>query len=226
MAYNGGIHNIMCVMDNTVGSLTQIQRSIIIGSLLGDGYLRIVPGRKDALFEVNHSFSQKEYVDWKYEMLKSICRSGPKMRRGNGSRIAYRFSTRQMTELTELKRIFYAGGRKNIPENIQLDPIMLAVWFMDDGSRCRESDVYFNTQQFSRTDQEKCMQMLSQFGIESSLNKDKEYERIRIKKSSIQTLYGVVTPHVIPSMRYKLGYNPVETCSLGSGVGATVMSTG
>ena len=117
------------------------------------------------------------------------------MRKGNGSRIAYRFSTRQMPELTELKRMFYAGGRKNIPENIQLDPIMLAVWFMDDGSRCRESDVYFNTQQFSRIDQEKCMQMLSHFGIESSLNKDKEYERIRIKKSSIQTLYEVVTPH-------------------------------
>ena len=226
MAYNGGIHSTICVVDNTVGSLTQLQRSIIIGSLLGDGYLRIVPGRHHALFEVNHSFSQKEYVDWKYEMLKSICRSGPKMRRGNGSRIAYRFSTRQMPELTKLQRMFYAGGKKNIPENIQLDPVMLAVWFMDDGSRCRESDVYFNTQQFSQIDHEKCMQMLSQFGIESSRNKDKEYERIRIKKSSIRILYDVVTPHVIPSMKYKLGYNPVETCSMRSGVGATAMFAG
>jgi len=30
------------VMDNTVGSLTQEQKSIIIGSILGDGYLRYI----------------------------------------------------------------------------------------------------------------------------------------------------------------------------------------
>jgi hypothetical protein len=65
-------------MDNTVGSLTQLERSIIIGSLFGDGYLRIVPGRFNALLEINHTIHQKEYVDWKYDMLKLICKSGPK----------------------------------------------------------------------------------------------------------------------------------------------------
>ena len=194
-----------------MGSLTQLQRSIIIGSLLGDGYLRIVPGRKNALFEANHSFSQKEYVDWKFKMLKSICRSEPKMRMGNGSRIAYRFTTRQMPELTELHRIFYADGKKNTPYNLRLDPMMLAVWFMDDGSRCRESDVYINTQQFSSPDQEKCRQMLAQFNIDSSLNKDKEYQRVRIKKHSILTLYRLISPNIISSMKYKLSHNPVET---------------
>ena len=38
-------------MDNTVGSLTQLQRSVIIGSILGDGYIRIFPGRKNALMD-------------------------------------------------------------------------------------------------------------------------------------------------------------------------------
>ena len=52
-------------MDNTVGSLTQEQKSIIIGSLLGDEYLRIIAGRKDAFLEINHSISEKDYVDWK-----------------------------------------------------------------------------------------------------------------------------------------------------------------
>jgi len=50
-------------MDNTVGSLTQLQKSIIIGCILGDGYLRIFPGRKNALLEINHSLKAKEYVD-------------------------------------------------------------------------------------------------------------------------------------------------------------------
>ena len=207
-----------------MGSLTQTQRSIIIGSLLGDGYLRIVPGRSNALFEVNHSFSQKEYVDWKYKELASLCRSGPKMRRGNGGRIAYRFTTRQMPELTRLYELFYDNGKKNIPGNLRLDPMMLAVWFMDDGSKCRAWDVYLNTQQFCSEDQEKCRTMLSHVGIESALNRDKEYWRVRLKKSSLPKFWETIAPHVIPSMTYKLGYNPVETCSFGSEVLAVCRS--
>ena len=192
-------------MDNTVGSLTQLQRSIIIGTILGDGYLRIVSGKKNALLEINHSFSQKEYVDWKYSMLQALCKSGPKSRTTNGERIAYRFNTRQHPELTTLYQAFYGEGKKSIPDDIVLDPIMLAVWFMDDGSRCRESDVYLNTQQFTQQDQEQLMAMLSNLNLESSLNKDKEYSRIRIKKSSIPVLFETISPYILPSMAYKIG---------------------
>lgn len=201
------------MVGNTVGSLTQLQRSIIIGTILGDGYLRIVSGKKNALLEVNHSFSQKAYVDWKHAMLKALCKSGPKSRRGNGARIAYRFNTRQHPEITKLYTVFYGEGKKSIPDNLTLDPLMLAVWFMDDGSYCRDRDVYLNTQQFSRPDQERLRALLLSFNIESSLNKDKEYQRIRIKKSSIPVLFETITPYIIPSMTYKLGYDPVETCS-------------
>ena len=79
-------------MDNTVGSLTQFQNSLIIGSILGDGYVRIMPGRKNAFLEINHSANQKEYVDWKYEMLRDVCRSSPKLRKGNGKRLAFVFT--------------------------------------------------------------------------------------------------------------------------------------
>ena len=213
MAYNGEIHCIICMMDNTVGSLTQSQRSIIIGMLLGDGYLRIVPGRKDAFLEINHSFSQKDYVDWKYEVLKSVCISGPTSRKGNGTRMAYRFTTRQHPELTELQASFYKNGVKQVPRNMTLNPIMLAVWFMDDGSRCRASDVYLNTQQFAREDQEYCLALLASLGIDASLNRDKEYWRIRIKKSSLPVFFSTIQKFIIPSMAYKLNHDPVETCS-------------
>ena len=194
-----------------MGSLTQLQRSIIIGSLLGDGYLRVVPGRKAALLEINHAFSQKGYVDWKYNMLASLCRSAPKARANNGERIAYRFSTRQHRELTDLYKLFYRNGKKLIPNNLCLDPIMLAVWFMDDGSKCRDSDVYLNTQQFSLDDQKRCQILLRRIGIECSRNRDKIYWRLRIKKSSLPRLWQLITPYIVQSMTYKLSYNPVET---------------
>lgn len=205
MAYNGEIHCIIYVMDNTVGSLTQLQRSIIIGTILGDGYLRIISGKKNALLEINHSFTQKEYVDWKYTMLKTLCKSAPKARKSNGTRIAYRFTTRQHPEMTKLYRAFYAEGKKSIPKYLSLDPIMLAVWFMDDGSRCRASDVYLNTQQFTRIDQERLRAMLTSLSVESSLNKDKKYSRIRIKKSSISNFFEIISPYVVSSMTYKIG---------------------
>lgn len=205
MAYNGETQVYERTMGNTVGSLTKLQRSIIIGTILGDGYLRIISGKKNALLEINHALSQKAYVDWKYEMLKAFCKSGPKSRQSNGTRIAYRFNTRQHPEITTFYRTFYGEGKKGIPDNLTLDPIMLAVWFMDDGSRCRASDVYLNTQQFAQEDQERLRAMLSIFKIESSLNKDKKYSRIRIKKSSIPVLFETISPYILPSMAYKIG---------------------
>jgi len=122
-------------MDNTVGSLTNYQKSLIIGTILGDGYLRIIPGRKNAFLEVNHSISQKEYVDWKFEKLKHICNSGPKQRKGNGNRVAYRFYTKQHPELTEIYNTFYLNGKKIIPDSLKLDAIALVcgLWMMEVG---------------------------------------------------------------------------------------------
>lgn len=198
-------------MNNAVGSLTQLQKSLIIGSILGDGYLRIVPGRKNAFLEINHALAAKEYVDWKYEVLKSISGSQPKMRKGNGNRLAYRFYTRQHPEITELFRKFYQNGKKLIPDDLLLDTTILAVWFMDDGSRCNASNTYLNTQQFSLTDQKKLLEKLKTLGLDASLNRDKIYWRIRFLTSSLSKLHELIGEKVINSMKYKLGYNPVET---------------
>jgi hypothetical protein len=192
-------------MDNTVGSLTQLQKSVVIGSLLGDGYIRKMPGRKDAFLEINHSITQREYVDWKYSILQSISKSAPKERNSNGRRIAYRFYTRQFPEITTLMNIWYAERKKSIPKDIAIDHAALAVWFMDDGSMCRESDVYINTQQFDLADQNVLLGLLRRMGLEASLNKDKQYHRIRLRKSSVPILKKLIKNHIVPSMRYKIG---------------------
>ena len=198
-------------MDNTVERLNQFQRSVIIGTLLGDGYLRIVPGRQNAFLEINHATSQREYVEWKYSVLKNVSAGAPKVRNGNGKRQAVRFHTRQSIELTELFNRFYHNKTKIIPKDIQLNALSLAVWFMDDGSRCRESDVYLNTQQFDTESQRILVEALRKLGLESALNKDKEYKRIRFLKKSVPKFFGYIEPHVISSMRYKIGLESVET---------------
>ena len=198
-------------MDNTVERLNQFQKSVIIGTVLGDGYLRIVPGRQDAFLEINHTIKQCEYVMWKYNVLEGIRAGAPKERNRNGGRKAIRFYTRQSPELTKIHFDFYQNGEKVIPRDLKLDPLALAVWFMDDGSRCRESDVYLNTQQFTDENQEILLKVLLGLGLEARLNGDKEYKRIRFLKTSVPKLFSIIEPHIIPSMMYKIGLESVET---------------
>jgi len=191
-------------MGNTVGSLTQLQKSVIIGCVLGDGYLRKLPGRKDAFLEINHSFKAKEYVDWKYSILKNICLSPPKKRKLKEGREAYRFFTRQHPEITKIYERFYRSGKKVVPHGMEIDPVILAVWFMDDGSKTKKGDVYLNCQQFDFRSQRRLLHALRMIGIRARMNKDKKYYRIRIYKESIPKFLEIIKPYIIPSMRYKI----------------------
>ena len=187
-----------------MGSLNQAQKSILIGSLLGDGSLRLAKGKRNALFEVNHGIAQSEYVDWKYKLLKLFVLTCPKARKGNGRRIAYRFTTRSLPIFTRLYKYFYRENKKLIPDGLILDPLVLAVWFMDDGSKSRSS-IYLNTQQFSIYDQERLLEMLaSQFNLIGRLNKDKKYFRIRITTESTVRFKEIIKPYVLKLFNYKL----------------------
>ena len=59
--------------------LTPKQRSFIIGSMLGDATMRIGKKAKNANFKIDHCLEQKEYVFWKYEILKNFILTPPKL---------------------------------------------------------------------------------------------------------------------------------------------------
>lgn len=192
---------IRTIRGNTVGSLTEDQKSIMIGCLLGDGYMR---KKINAHLEINHAYSQKRYVDWKYRKLQNLVLTPPIRRNGNGKRIAYRFTTRSLPEITKLYQKFYRNGRKNIPKDLFLNPLVMAVWFMDDGSKSYKT-VYLNTQQFAKNSQLFLINILKkQWNIEAMLNKDKEYYRIRIFSSSIKKFLKIIRPYILKQFYYKL----------------------
>ncbi len=187
-------------MGNTVGSLSEVQHAIVVGSLLGDGSMRC---KTNALLEINHSYHQAAYVQWKYQHLADLVRTPPKLRRGNGHRVACRFVTRSVPALTSYFRLFYRDGRKRVPR-VELTPLSLAVWFMDDGCRSRGA-VYLNTQQFDVECQERLLQLLhEQWGIGGTLNRDKSYRRVRLSVEGTVRLVGIIEPFIINELRYKL----------------------
>lgn len=188
---------------NTVGSLTSTQRAVLVGSMLGDGTLRKQGTRTNALFEVNHAAKHRTYVDWKWSHFREYVLTPPKPRQSNGGRIAYRFTTRSLPVFTDYYQWFYRNGRKRLPHDLELDPLMLAVWFMDDGAKSR-SACYLNTQQFSLEEQNFLRALLRRdLGLRSTLNRDKHYWRLRVTSASTIRMRTLLEPHVLSMFKYK-----------------------
>ena len=196
--------NIQSLPGNTVGSLTSKQHAILVGSLLGDGALRKQGKRKNALLEVNHAYKYKSYVDWKYNHFYHYVLTCPKARQGTGIRVAYRFTTRSLPVFTNYYEWFYKNGKKQIPSNLILDPISLAVWFMDDGSKSRNA-LYLNTQQFTKDEQQLLsIKLREQFEIHSTLHCDKKYHRLYINTKSVPKMIEIIRANILPCFRYKI----------------------
>lgn len=178
--------------------------------MLGDGTLRRQGTKTNALFEVNHSFKYKEYVDWKWQHFQEFVLTPPKSRLGKGVRIAYRFTTRSLPVFTDYYNQFYPNKKKKLPSNLKLTPEILAVWFMDDGTRCRNA-TYLNTQQFNSEEQKFLQKKLEKLGIKSSLSRDKQYWRLYVDTKSTKRMMQIIKPYVLSCFEYKLRYDPVTT---------------
>lgn len=110
-----------------------LQREVIIGSILGDGHIA-----KNSSFIISHVDSQKDYLFWKYEILKSLCSSPPVYYKESIKVIGgkpchcqgyYRFNTRLISELKEV-------NNRPVVELIQnLTELQFSIWMLDDGSR-------------------------------------------------------------------------------------------
>lgn len=88
--------------------LTDIQYDLVIGSLLGDGYL--VKTTSGYAFRINHGLNQGLYVDWKYDILQPFVRTKPKI-----SDRCYYFRTITHSSFIDLRYCFYKGCEKVIP---------------------------------------------------------------------------------------------------------------
>ena len=180
--------------------LTEKQIGLVTGSMLGDGYLVKTTG--GYAFRVNHSIKQKDYVDWKHNLLADFVNSSPRQS-GN----TYYFRTITHSTFMEMRKHFYKGRVKVIPRellNEVLDPFIIAVWIMDDGSRDGRQ-LRINTQCFSEEDHIFMQEVLRvKLGIETTLNHDKGQLRLRVSAKSMDHLKNLVMPFIIPSMHYKL----------------------
>lgn len=125
-------------LDHTV-SLSEQTIALILGSLLGDGSLKIHPGYSNARFSFRHSMKQQSYFDWKVDQLREI--SGNKsvfLQKPDGySKSAkLRYKSIALPALTEIYDLTHKRKRFVIKRkwlNLMND-LSLAIWWLDDGS--------------------------------------------------------------------------------------------
>lgn len=144
---------------------TSQQHNIIIGLLLGDGYLRKNDSgnrNRNAFLSVLRSLKDKAYSQYHVDILKDhITASGLKEssvfdKRTNKFYHRCTFSTKSSLYLTTLHAKWYQNGKKVIPKDLQLNSEIIATWFADDGYIEKSKNNYFRislyTNGFSKED--------------------------------------------------------------------------
>ena len=119
--------------------LSDQARAIILGSILGDGSLKIQSRYANANLQIRHSETQKDYLLWKAEKLKEIARDrsvSVQEADGYSKNRKWRFVSRNLQSLTQLHQLTYKDNHLRIRRKWlnQMTVLSLAVWWCDDGS--------------------------------------------------------------------------------------------
>ena len=131
---------------NRIGPHNQDIISVIVGSLLGDGYAsaKTIEGTR---FSFKQSIIHKDYLFWLYEFFYSrgYCSNltprmyTRKLNNKNSKEIkvynGYEFNTFTFRSFNWIHKLFYKKGKKTINSKLSnyLTPLALAIWIMDDG---------------------------------------------------------------------------------------------
>lgn len=193
---------------------------LIVGCLLGDGRLECRSKNSTARLRIHQADSQKDYIDFKWGLLKGICLQKPKRvtsfhKKYRKTVISWFFHTKTTKQLGQLRKLFYVGNKKVLPKNLgsMLTAKSLAFWIMDDGCHSKDG-LILNTQSFSFNEQQILQKiLLKNFGLKAGINKDRGNFRLRIKKDSLSQLFKIIEPYIISSMKFKIA--PVTTDPVG-----------
>ena len=207
--------------DNTVGSrkikfvkLTKNQKAILIGTMLGDAFLQKT-GKCNARLRFEHGEKQRDYLLWKIDKFPRLFQGEPKYleRKHPISGKTYRYWRHQSYATPELGKwhtIFYADGKKHIPENLKdllKNQLSLAVWYMDDGYYYHRDRVsYFYLGRISRLEAIIAQNAIeSNFGIHPKLL-DKKQKGFALYFSPKETVefHKQIKKFILPLFYYKI----------------------
>lgn len=193
-------------MGNTVGSQ---QGEIIIGSLLGDGFLE--RNGKYLRFVKDHTISQRSYVEWTMNQLTdfdSTIHNNDRYDLRTGRKYHHCIlRTKTSSKLEPYSDLFYQKGSKRIPKDLpnMITPRILSVWIMDDGYKRNDCNAMrLNTQSYSIDEHEIILRALAKLGLQATVHKQNKYFVTYISSRFMDQLRQLVQEYIIPEMKYKI----------------------
>lgn len=191
--------------------LSKEENDLIIGSLLGDASIR--KRDRTSSFRVSHSNKQREYFEWKINLLKNFGVSelseNKRLIKGRFLNMV-NFATETHFVFNYYRKLFYQNGRKAVTKEIlnQINPNSLAVWICDDGSYDNSQGyIVLCTNAFSLEEHELMKKFFSEkFGLNPTIGfRDGKYYYLRFKQEDSKELINIIKPYIPKSMLYKIG---------------------
>ena len=178
--------------------LSDRQKQILIGSVLGDAY--IYPLGK---VQFEQSEKQKDYLFWKYEEFKNLAYGEPSKvirtdKRTGQKYSSHRFWLRQY--FRPWREIFYKGKMKIFPEWLELTPISLSVWYGDDGC-FSDGTCTISTESFNNDSLKIIQQKLGNLELETWIRSN---GKLGIRSSSHKRFSDLIRSEIHPSLQYKI----------------------
>jgi len=193
-------------------SLSKDQKSILLGIILGDGYLQST-GKHNARLRLEHGYQQKEYLFWKTEKLKQLFQGKPVYleRTHPLTKKTYKYWRHQSQStplLGKFRKTFYPDGRKKIPDELEkyLTPLSLAVWYMDDGYYyLRDKCGYLYLGNVSEKEANIVSSaIIKKFDIQTKVKQKKKGFAIYFPRTQVEKLKLLIKNHIIDYFNYKI----------------------
>lgn len=193
---------------------TSRQIEILNGSLLGDGCLEAVDTPKcNSRFIEKHGMQQLKYLQWKCNELKPFTTEVKLGTESTNDKLKdfCKMQTCKHPIFTELEKNWYDEHRiKHVPHELELTPLTLAIWFLDDGHNCKGENLTIYTNGFSLDEVKILVLKLKKLGIKNCHERQNQESRgskpeIYVEKSSCAYFLDIIRSHVnVDCMKYKL----------------------
>jgi hypothetical protein len=149
--------------------LTDLQKEVLIGIILGDGFLERSKPTHNTRIRIEQSYPEKtEYLKSLHEVLEPLTAMEPTLLSRNNKKTGITtqslyFRTLAMPCLNYYYELFYNNNIKRIPRNLEelLTARGLAYWIMDDGGKSVHNQTILHTRSFSKKEVEYIQTVLS-----------------------------------------------------------------
>lgn len=174
--------------------LSDIQKQLIIAGTLGDGHIDKRPTQP--MYIESHAIDEKDYLFWKYEILKDICNKEPVYYEESYTNFSsdkyykckpyYRINTRIINDLIPIRQM------SRIDKIKQLNKFQFSLLMLDDGSRSNLWQLC--VAEWSDNEVEALSNKCLEFELRFNRNKDNRY--INFDALSSKRIDNIILEHI------------------------------